>query len=423
MSISVVVLGDQEEIVRQIEGYQGELIVTRVCSDIAEAVAVCATGVADVLLVADSNLVPPLEQVDELLVNRTAIVCLLDAITQIQPMPDVLQVPADIAVSDLEQRISATVASLKQPQNPAEKTDAGTPEEERREAGKIVCFWSAPGSPGRSTIALNYAVECAVAGQDVVLLDADTYAASISIQLGLMDESASVAQICRIIDSGSTDIARLNAACSLVQVGDVTLRVGTGIPRSSRWPEVRASALRRAAMIFKKHYDVVVLDMAPHIAMDEQLSFDTQAPQRNAVTVEMLQCSDEVFMVVNSDSVGIPRAIRAIDELEENLDDVRPKIIFNRVSVSSSGRSPKRRLIEAWDRFGPMHEVVGFMPNDSAICSASVLAGSPLLEIAPKSSLRSEIRSLTGIKSTDIPKNRATRRFSKNARTADVKTG
>lgn len=73
--------------------------------------------------------------------------------------------------------------------------------------------------------------------------------------------------------------------------------------------------------------------------------------------------------------------------------------------------------------FGHTNMAVGLMPNDSAVCSASVLAGSPLLEIAPKSSLRSEIRSLTGIKSTDIPKKRATRRFSRNARTQDVKTG
>jgi len=415
MSISVVVLGDQESIVRQIESYQGELIVTRVCSEIAEAVAACLTAVADVLLIADARQVPPMEQVDELMGQGTAVVYLLDSFTEIDPLPDVLQLPADIAMSDLEQRITATVESLKTPEL-APTTNYQKPADQKQKVnGRIVSFWSAPGSPGRSTIALNFAVEAAVAGQSVILLDADTYAASISIQLGLMDESASVAQICRIVDSGSSDISRLNAACSLVQVGDCTIRVGTGIPRSSRWPEVRASALRRATLAFRDHYDLVVLDVAPHIAMDEQLSFDTQAPQRNAVTVEMLCCSDDIYMVVQSDSIGIPRALRAIDELEESHADLRPKIIFNRVSVSSSGRSPKRRLIEAWDRFGPMHDVIGFMPNDSAVCSASVLAGSPLLEVAPKSSLRTEIRSLAGIKSTDLPKKRVSRRFSKSA--------
>ncbi|WP_345469744.1 hypothetical protein QMQ05_10245 [Glutamicibacter ectropisis] len=415
MSISVVVLGDKESIVREIESYQGELIVTRVCSETAEAIAACLTAIADVLLIADAQQVPPMEQIEELMGNGTAVVYLLENSTELSPLPDVLQLPVDIAMSDLEERITATVHSLKIPESSPIDDQRSAGKSEPSTQGKIVCFWSAPGSPGRSTLALNYAVEAAATGKSVVLLDADTYAASISIQLGLMDESASVAQICRIMDSGSTDINRLNAACSLVQVGDTTVRVGTGIPRSSRWPEVRASALRRAALVFREHYDLVVLDIAPHIAMDEQLSFDTQAPQRNAVTVEVLRCSDEIFMVVQSDSIGIPRAIRAIDELEENHPELRPKIIFNRVSVSSSGRSPKRRLSEAWDRFGPMHDVVGFLPNDSAVCSASVLAGSPLLEIAPKSSLRTEIRSLAGIKSTDLPKNRITRRFSKSA--------
>lgn len=415
MSISVVLLGEQESMVRQIESYQGELIVTRVCSEIAEAVAACLTAGAEVLLIADAQQVPLMEQVDELLSQGTAVVYLLDGSAAISPMPEVLQLPADIAMSDLEQRITATVRSLKLPEGSSEKEDRETADLEPRDKGRIVSFWSAPGSPGRSTVALNFAVEAAAAGRSVVLLDADTYAASISIQLGLMDESASVAQICRIMDSGSADISRLNAACSLVQVGDTTIRVGTGIPRSSRWPEVRPSALRRATLAFKDHYDLVVLDVAPHIALDEQLSFDTQAPQRNAVTVEMLGCSDDIFMVVQSDSVGIPRALRAIDELEESHADLQPKIIFNRVSVSRSGRSPKRRLIEAWDRFGPMHDVVGFLPNDSAVCSASVLAGSPLLEIAPRSSLRMEIRSLAGIKSSNLPKKRVSRRFSKSA--------
>ena len=70
MSISVVVLGDQEKIVRQIEGYRGELMVTRACADIAEAIAACDTGMADALIIADAQLVPPMEQLDALLLQQ-----------------------------------------------------------------------------------------------------------------------------------------------------------------------------------------------------------------------------------------------------------------------------------------------------------------------------------------------------------------
>ncbi|MFK0082503.1 CpaE family protein [Glutamicibacter sp. NPDC090743] len=415
MSISVVVLGDQEKIVRQIEGYRGELMVTRVCSGIAEAIAACDTGMADVLIVADAQLVPPMEQLDALLMRQTAVVLFFDRPEDWKPLPDVLHLPADSGMAELEGRIRGVVQSLNHSGTNGTLAVPEPEDDSTGRNGRIVSFWSAPGSPGRSTVALNYAVETAAAGKTVVLLDADTYAASIAIQLGLMDESASIAQLCRAIDAGSLDVARLNAACSLVQVGEATMRVATGIPRASRWPEVRASALRRAAMLLKVHYDLVVLDLAPYIELDEQLSFDTQAPQRNAVTVEMLQCSDELFMIVRADSLGIPRALRAIDELEDALPGLNPKIVFNRVGASSTGRSPKRRLIEAWDRFGPTHQIAGYLPEDSAACNAAVLGGSPLLEIAPRGLLRMEIRSLAGINSTDSPKKWNSRRFRSEA--------
>lgn len=420
MSISVVVLGNGEMLVRQIEGYRGELMVSRVCSDIAEAVGACEAGMADVLIVADQSLLPPMEQIDALLAQHTAVVLLADS-TKKQQIPDVLQLPADIAMADLEQRIGTTLHSLSHPETPTAGNSRENSGKAPGQQGRIVSFWGAPGSPGRSTIALNYAAEAAEAGKTVVLLDADTYAASMAIQLGLMDESASIAQLCRVIDSGSTDISRLNAACSLIQVGEATLRVATGIPRSSRWPEVRASALRRASLHLKEHYDLVVLDLAPFIELDEQLSFDTQAPQRNAVTVEMLQCSDEIFMIVRADSVGIPRALRAIDELDESVPGLNPRIVFNRISAASTGQSPKRRLVEAWERFGPSHDIAGYLPNDTAACNAAVLAGSPLLEIASRCSLRTEIRLLTGIKSTVTPKKWNSRRFGPNGRTGNVK--
>ncbi len=414
MSISVVVLGRDEHLVRQIEGYRGELIVVRVCDDAAEAIAACAASGVDVLLVSERALMPPMEQIDQLAGQRT-IVALLDAKPErVSIVPGLVEIIDTVGMVELESLISQTLARLAHDETQMNAGSVAAQGTGAEPAGRIVCFWGAPGSPGRSTVALNYAVESAVSGDSVVVLDADTYAASMAIQLGLMDESASIAQMCRVVDSGSRDPARLRAACLAVEVADATLMVATGIPRASRWPEVRAAALRRAALTLRAHHDLVVLDVAAFIELDEQLSFDTQAPQRNAVTVEMLQCSDEVFMVVAADSVGIPRALRAIDELDEKVPGIELQIIFNKVSSSNSGHSPKRRVLEAWERFGPTHRVVGFLPNDNTVCHAAILAGSPFAEIAPKSSLRSEIRSLTGKKSSNSQAKGTTRRLSKN---------
>lgn len=411
MSISVVVLGNDEHVVRQIEGYRGDLIVTRVCEDLVEALAACAVCAADALLISGRELLPPLEQVDMLTAQQTVVVLLDEKARTASQLQGVLEVLPEISMIELEPLVLDALRELTTIAGPAANDlvlgGAGAGES----AGKIVCFWGAAGSPGRSTVALNYAVEAAIAGQSVVMLDADTFAASISIQLGLLDESASIAQLCRVIDSGSKEPARLSATCLSVEVGTAVIKVATGLPRPSRWPEVRASALRRATSVLREHHDLVVLDVAAPIELDEQLSFDTQAPQRNAVTVEMLRSSDEVFMVVAADSLGIPRALRAIDEFEEQIPGVELQILFNKIGTANTGHSPKRRLLEAWDRFGPRHTIAAYLPQDVVSCNAALLAGSPLAEIAPKSTLRTEIKGLVGIKSTDRRRNRISRRF------------
>jgi len=411
MSITVVVLGNDEHVVRQIEGYRGELIVTRVCEDVAEAIAVCAVGAVDVLLVSGRELLPPVEQIDAIAALRTVLVLLDDKPRTENIITGLLEVEPSISMIELEPLILRTLGELTHPAGRNTGNSALNTEEAAHAAGKIVCFWGAPGAPGRSTVALNYAVEAGLAGQSVVIVDADTFAASISIQLGLLDESASIAQLCRVIDSGSKEPARLLATCLSVEVAAAVIKVATGLPRASRWPEVRASALRRATEVLREHHDLVVLDVASPIELDEQLSFDTQAPQRNAVTVEMLRSSDEVFMVVAADSVGIPRALRAIDEFEEQIPGVELQILFNKLGTANTGHSPKRRLLEAWDRFGPRHTIAGYLPLDVVSCNAALLAGSPLAEIAPKSTLRTEIKGLAGIKSLDNGKKRLSRRF------------
>lgn len=392
MSIPVVILGQDEDLVHRIESYHGDLMVVRVCQEIPEAVAACASGLGQVLLVADPQLMPPMEQIDYVHEHDVVLVVLDE---RHPVLPGVLNAPAAGSAAELETLIRRGLQRLADPGNRAAAGTRSAPAQQPGTEGVVTTFWGAVGAPGRSTLALNYAVEAAAAGEKVILIDADTYGASIAVQLGLLDESASVAQICRVVDAGHYDVNRLEAVCSSLQVGNALLTVATGIPRASRWPEVRAASLRRAVAVFRQHYDRVVLDVAAPVETDEQLSFDTNAPQRNQATVAALHFSDEVIMVVAADSVGIPRAIRAIDELSDQQVAAPLRILFNKLGTASTGRSPRRGVSEAWERFGPSYPIIGFLPDDHQVCQAAVLAGSALLELAPRCALRSEIRALT----------------------------
>ncbi|GAB3619223.1 P-loop NTPase [Glutamicibacter endophyticus] len=390
MSIPVVVLGGDELLIRRIEGHRGELVVTRVCEEMSEAVALCAAGGASVLLVAQTSLMPSPEQIDLVVAQRVILAVLVEDDDERALSEDIVRFSPDAAAEVLEAGITDALEKLDFPDVP----DVGAGQ--TGENGRVVCFWGATGAPGRSTVSLNYAAEAANAGESVVLIDADTYAASIASLLGLMEESAAVVQLCRAVDGVGADALRMEAQCLNVRVGDANMSVATGIPRASRWPEVRPSALRKAVSLLRQRFDRVVVDLSSCIETDEQLSFDTHAPQRNGVPLELMRIADEVVMVVAADSIGVPRAIRALDELDEQVPGAPVKILFNKVSAAGVGASPQRRLAEAWQRFGPMHPVIGYLPNDATVCDAAVLAGSPLLEISPRCSLRREIRAILG---------------------------
>src|SRR5690606_21209567 len=51
-------------------------------------------------------------------------------------------------------------------------------EEPDRERGSVVVVWGPPGSPGRTTVAVNLAAELAGPSRRACLVDADTHAAS-----------------------------------------------------------------------------------------------------------------------------------------------------------------------------------------------------------------------------------------------------
>ncbi|MDN6178627.1 MAG: chromosome partitioning protein, partial [Micrococcaceae bacterium] len=76
---------------------------------------------------------------------------------------------------------------------------------------------------------MNLAAEAAMDGQRVVLLDADTYGASVAVHLGLLDEAAGLAQLCRLSDQGMLDEAGFERSCAVVAGGGTTLRVATGL--------------------------------------------------------------------------------------------------------------------------------------------------------------------------------------------------
>lgn len=401
MNISVVLWADDGELIERLERQRGVLTVARTCLEITELVALCETGLADAAILAGVPDLVETADIDAITERGVPVVVLCDDAVQANRLnrAGAHIAPTAIDAVDLgtlieeccrEKQRGTGTAGIK-----AEPEPAAGPTPKR---ANVVVFWGPHGSPGRSLIALNYAVECALEGKEVILLDADTYGATQAVQLAMLDEAAGLAQICRIVDQDRFDSQTLERICAPVLIAGARMRVATGLPRANRWPELRPAALRRAVLTLQERCDTIIIDIAGALELDEELSFDTAAPQRNGVSTAMLRIADEIYAVGQANSIGVPRLIRGIEEMRMVIGELSLKVIFNKVLAASVGSAPQRSLAETWSRFGTGDPVAAYLPHDAQSVESALLAGSALAETAPNSSLRIAIAGLAGRK-------------------------
>lgn len=413
MNIPVVTIGaGQAALVGSLERLHGPVTVVRRCSELAELVAACQSGLARAAVVAGGTGDITATLVDRLAAGGVALVGLTDDDAERHRLDGlgVLAAPEAVPAAELagliaeavDRAAAFTAASPSSPSSsfalagarPLAEPASEDVRDEPAGDGEIIAFWGPIGSPGRTTLAVNCAAELVADGRSVVLVDADPYGASVAGALGLLDDAAGLAQACRLADQGALDRRALERVAVPVVTGGGTLRVLTGLTRADRWPELRAAALTTVLERCREIADVVVVDAGFCLEADEELSFDTMAPRRNGATLRSLELADRLFAVGAADTIGMPRLVRALSELERAVPSASPRVVFNKVRASALGRFPERALREAWERFGPGIPIEAMIPHDAGVADAALLGGSVLLETAPEAAVRLAIARL-----------------------------
>lgn len=304
------------------------------------------------------------------------------------PAPDHTGLDGDDHDRRLDAALTGDLAALHRPaptDPPAQAPEADTDPVH----GDVVAVWGPIGSPGRTTVAVTIAAEYASAGARVLLIDADTYGASVAQSLGLLDDSPGLAAVARAAEQGSLDVAALLRRAP--EVGD-RLRVLTGLPRADRWPEVRDAAMGDILDVASRAAEVVVVDCGFSLEADEELSYDTLAPRRNATTLTTLERADHLVVVGAGDPVGLQRLVRGLTELG-HVPSPEPLVVVTKVRAASAGPHPAAAIREVLGRFSGVDEVT-VVPDDRDACDAAMLAGRTLVEHAPTSRARVAIREL-----------------------------
>jgi MinD-like ATPase involved in chromosome partitioning or flagellar assembly len=280
--------------------------------------------------------------------------------------------------------------------------------------GRLVAVWGPVGSPGRTTVATTLAAELAALRHDTLLVDADTYGASVAQVLGVLDEAPGLAAACRAATAGTLDpsvLARLSPVVA------PHLRVLTGISRADRWPELSATGLEQVWAAARALGPWTVVDTGFALERDEELSYDTLAPRRNAATLAALEASDVVLAVGAGDPVGLQRLVRGLGDLAEVLPQVRARVVVTRVRSSAVGPDPQRRVADALRRYAAVERPV-LVPDDRPAVDAALLAGRTLTEHAPASAARQALAALAAELAGVVPGGRGRRRARSSARTA-----
>jgi MinD-like ATPase involved in chromosome partitioning or flagellar assembly len=386
--------------------------VARRCPDLADLLAVAGSGLAEVALVSADLRSLDRTALDHLRECSVAVVGVYppgdeQAELHLRQLGISTVIPADASAEVVQAALDALYA-VPDPRLDAEATwsaqgleqyKAGSDVQDdvqddllddvQESLGTIIAVWGPAGAPGRTVVALNLASELARLGQPTVLVDADTYGGCIAQSLSLLDEAPGLAAATRSADQGTLDLAALARLAPEVSAG---LRVLTGIPKAERWPELRAAALEHVLTLTRRLARFTVIDCGFSLEDDEELSYDTLAPRRNAATLTSLAVADQVLAIGAGDPIGLQRLVRGLQELG-TVAGPAPTVVINKVRSSAVGIRPEPRIREALTRFAGIDDP-RFLPDDPSSMDSALLAGQSLAEAAPDSSVRKALVAL-----------------------------
>ena len=399
----------ESELVAALERGDLGVVVVRRCVDLADLLAVAATGQARAVLlsadlrrldrdaltrlavtgVAVVGLVPPGDEPAERRLRQLGIdhvlpsdatpgvisAAVIEAVVALHPTPDDVTGLSDprAALPDLP---------------PLD--DAETPSATGGEAGRLIAVWGPTGAPGRTTVAIALASELALLGRSTLLVDADVYGGVVAQVLGLLDESPGLAAACRQANAGTLDVVAL---AGLARQVAPQLRVLSGIARPDRWPELRPAAIEVVLALAASLAALTVVDCGFCLEQDEELAYDTLAPRRNGATLAVLAAAETVVVVGSADPVGLQRLVRGLGELKQAVPAVRTTVVVNRLRTSAVPGDAEREIRGALARYAGVDEL-HVVPHDVSGVDGAVAAGRTLAEAAGTSPARQALSAL-----------------------------
>jgi len=180
--------------------------------------------------------------------------------------------------------------------------------------GLLIAVAGFGGACGRTMAVKEIGWQLSKLGSKTCLVDADTYGPSLDQELGFEPNQNGLLELCRSIERKNVSV---QTHFDLLPEVSENLSLVAGLPRISRWTDLRVSTLRELWRKSRETFDVVVTDVGAVLELDHSLMHETSLPRRHAASLTALEAAAVTFICARADSVGITRLVRGYLEFHE----------------------------------------------------------------------------------------------------------
>ncbi len=211
---------------------------------------------------------------------------------------------------------------------------------------KIIAVTSPHGSNGKTTVAINIALELASEKYSVLLIDADLEGPSIANYFCLSELPAGLVGALRIASQHRFDQTQLERLSIKIPKTSITVLPGV---ISDQALELNSESIQAILEVAKACFDFVVVDLG---SLKPKQEFD--------LTSEVVRISDQVVLVALADPIGIYRLLR-VEKYLLSLTE-QPKLVVNRTrnSVISQAKFEIKTTLAGLGSI----EASAFLPDD-----------------------------------------------------------
>jgi len=180
--------------------------------------------------------------------------------------------------------------------------------------GLLVAVAGFGGASGRTTAVKEIGWHLSKFGARTCLVEADTYVPSLDQELGFEPNQNGLLELCRSVEKRDSSI---QTHFDLLPSVSDKLWFVAGLPRISRWTDLRVTTLREMWRKSRDAFDVVLADVGAVLELDQSLMHESSLPRRHAAALTALESAGVSLICAKADAVGIARLVRGYLEFHD----------------------------------------------------------------------------------------------------------